>query len=292
LYPSRFDYTAPTTVDEVLSILAERGDDAKVLAGGQSLIPLLKLRFAAPGILVDLNRLPGLDGVAENGRLEIGPLARHNQLARLGWLKGRYDVISQAAPSISDPLVRNLGTIGGSLAHADPQGDWASVMIALKAELVARSSRGERVIPAASFVTGTFETALEPDELLVAVRIPKAAERSGGSYLKLERKVGDFATVATAVHLELGGDGRISRAGIALTAVGPQNLGADEAERALTGNEPGPGLFDQAADLAAAAAKPATDTRGSAEYKRSVVRTFVRRGLDQALAGAQNRSET
>jgi carbon-monoxide dehydrogenase medium subunit len=284
VYPSAFDYVAAESLDEALAVLAEHGDDAKVLAGGQSLIPLLKLRFAAPTILVDVNRLPGLDGVAETGgHLEIGPLARHNQIARTDWLQGRYGVVHDAAPLISDPLVRNLGTFGGSLAHADPQGDWASVALALSAEITVTSTAGQRVIPAASLVTGPFTTSIEPTEIITGIRAPAPAQNSGGTYLKLERKVGDFATVATAVHLELGGDGRISRAGIALTAVGPSNIKATAAEQSLIGAEPSPEAFDEAARLAAEAADPATDTRGSAEYKRAVVRTFVRRGLDRAL---------
>jgi carbon-monoxide dehydrogenase medium subunit len=287
VFPSRFDFSAPRTLDEVLAVLAEHGDEAKVLAGGQSLIPLLKLRFAAPELVVDLNRVPGLGGVDEtDGHLRIGALVRHAELARMESLAGRYGAIADAAPMIADPLVRNLGTMGGSLAHADPQGDWASVAIALGAELVARSATGERTIPAADFVTGPFTTALEPTEVLTEIRVPRPAGACGGTYLKLERKVGDFATVAAAVHLDLGADGRIARAGVALTAVGPQNIHATGAEQALAGAEPAPDAFDEAARLAAEAAEPASDVRGSAEYKRAVVRTFVRRGLTRALEAA------
>ncbi|HKE98476.1 MAG TPA: xanthine dehydrogenase family protein subunit M [Actinomycetes bacterium] len=288
MFPSRFDFTAPRTLEEVLAVLAEHGDDAKVLAGGQSLIPLLKLRFAAPELVVDLNRVPGLDGLEEtDGRLRIGAMTRHAELARTAWLKGRFGAVADAAPMISDPLVRNLGTMGGSLAHADPQGDWASVAIALGAELVARSAGGERTIPAADFVTGPFTTALEPTEVLTEVRVPLPAGPAGGTYLKLERKVGDFATVAAAVHLELDGSGRVARAGIALTAVGPQNIRATAAEQALAGAEPTPEAFEEAGRLAAGAADPGSDVRGSAAYKRAVVSTFVRRGLARALDAAR-----
>lgn len=283
MYPSPFDYTAPASLDEALSVLAERGDEAKVLAGGQSLIPLMKLRFASPALLVDLNRIPGLGYIEEEGdALRIGALTRHSELADSEVLGERYPAMAAAAPLVSDPIVRNLGTIGGSLAHADPAGDWGSVMLALGAEVVARSSKGERTIPIAEFFRGTFTTALQPDEILTEVRVPRPAGPSGGTYLKLERKVGDFATVAAAVQLELS-DGTIGRAGIALTAVGPQNVRAVEAEEALRGAEPTGEAFAEAARLAAEAADPVSDVRGSAEYKREVARVFVERGLARAL---------
>ncbi len=283
MYPPRFDYAAPDTLDEVLSLLEQHGDDAKPLAGGQSLIPLLKLRFAAPALLVDLNRVAGLGYIEErDGGLRIGALTRHNELADSELVKASYPALSAAAPQIADPLVRNLGTIGGSLAHADPAGDWGAVMLAVGAELVARGASGERVIPIGEFFRGTFTTALEPTELLTEIRVPRPKGPAGGTYLKLERKVGDFATVAVAVQLELDG-GRIARAGIALTAVGPQNIEATAAEDALAGAEPTAEAFDEAARLAAGAAEPVSDVRGSAEYKREVVRVYVRRGLERSL---------
>src|SRR6266536_5452516 len=275
MYPPRFDYLAPRSVEEVLGVLAERGDEAKVLAGGQSLIPLLKLRFAAPELLVDINRLPGLDTLSEeNGWLRIGPLVRHRDAERSALLRGHHPTLAAAAPQVSDPLVRNLGTICGSLAHADPSGDWGAVMIAVGAELTARSRGGERAVPARELFTGPFTTALRPDELVTEVRVP-ARDRTGGAYLKLERKVGDFATAAVAVRLTLGGDGRIAEAGIGLTAVGPTNLAATAAEQAL-----------RAAELAAQAAAPGADLRGTVEYKRNVVRVFTERGLREAAAMA------
>jgi carbon-monoxide dehydrogenase medium subunit len=283
MYPARFDYVAPRSVDEVLFTLAERGDEAKVMAGGQSLIPLMKLRFAAPALVVDLKRVGGLDSLEEaNGHLRVGALCRHNGLAASDLLAKSYPAMAAAAPLIADPLVRNLGTIGGSLAHADPAGDWGSVMLALDAELVARSASGERTIPVDDFFKGTFTTALEPTELLTEIRVPKPKGAAGGAYLKLERKVGDFATVGVAVHLELDGK-RIGRAGIALTAVGPKNLAATDAEEALEGEEPGEKAFAEAARLAAQAADPSSDVRGSADYKRDVVRIFVERGLARSL---------
>jgi aerobic carbon-monoxide dehydrogenase medium subunit len=288
MFPPRFDYLAPRSIEEALDTLAERGDDAKVLAGGQSLIPLLKLRFAAPEVLVDINRVPGLDTLAENGGwLWVGPLVRHRDAERSELLRERYPTMAKAAPQISDPLVRNLGTVCGSLAHADPSGDWGAVMIAMGAELVARSRGGERSIPVRELFTGPFTTTLEPDELAAGVRVP-TRERTGGNYLKLERKVGDFASVAVAVRLTLGGDGRIADAGIGLTAVGPTNLAATEAEDALRGATPGDEVFQEAAELAAQAASPGSDLRGTADYKRNVIRTFTQRGLRDAAAMAAN----
>jgi carbon-monoxide dehydrogenase medium subunit len=288
MYPPRFDYLAPRSVEEALDVLGERGDDAKVLAGGQSLIPLLKLRFAAPEVLIDINRLPGLDTLSEeNGWLRIGPLVRHRDAERSTLLRERYPTMAAAAPQISDPLVRNLGTLCGSLAHADPSGDWGAVMIAMGAELLARSRRGERAIAVRELFTGPFTTTLEPDELVTGLRVP-IRERTGGSYLKLERKVGDFATAAVAVRLTLGQDGRIAEAGIGLTAVGPTNLAATAAEDALRGAEPDDEAFRGAAELAAQAASPDSDLRGTADYKRNVVRTFTERGLRNAAAMAAN----
>jgi carbon-monoxide dehydrogenase medium subunit len=288
MLPARFEYSAAHSLDEAVALLGEHGDEAKVLAGGQSLIPLLKLRFAEPSLLVDIGRIQGLDGVSEsNGHLTLGALARHNQLASELLIGERYAAIATAAPLIADPLVRNLGTVGGSLAHADPAGDWGSVMLALDAEVVVRGPTGERTIPIDDFLVDTFTTSLEPTEVLTSIRVPTPGPRSGGTYLKLERKVGDFATVAAAVALELGSGGHIDRAGIALTAVASRNVKAREAEEALVGSEPSGELFAEAARLASSAADPISDTRGSAEYKRAVAQTFVRRGLERCLDQAR-----
>jgi carbon-monoxide dehydrogenase medium subunit len=288
MHPPRFDYVAPRELGEVLERLAEHGDEAKVLAGGQSLIPLLKLRFAAPALLLDVNRVPGLDTLAEqDGWLRVGALVRHRDAERSALLRERYPAMAAAAPQVSDPLVRNLGTVCGSLCHADPSGDWGAVMIALRGALVARSRDGERTIPARELFTSPFETVLRPDELVVEARVPApAGGRAGGAYLKLERKVGDFATAAVAVHLSMD-DGHIGQAGIGLTAVGPTNLAATEAEALLAGAAPGEELFREAAELAAQAAQPSDDQRGPAAYKRNVVRVFTERGLRAAAAMAQ-----
>jgi aerobic carbon-monoxide dehydrogenase medium subunit len=281
MFPSSFDYVAPTSVDEVLSLLAEHGDDAKVLAGGQSLIPLMKLRFATPARILDINRIEGLDYMEENGSLRIGALVRNRTMERSELLSLRYPTMAAAAPLISDPLVRNLGTVVGSLCHADPQGDWASVMLALNGELVARSSRGERIIPVAELIEGPFTTTLRPDELATEIRVPVAGDASHGTYLKLERKVGDFATVGVAVHLTFEAE-RVKRAGIALTAVGPSNIKAEAAERVLEGQALNDDVIKEAARLAAEQAKPHDDIRGSASYKREIVRVYVTRALHAA----------
>jgi len=282
MLPSRFEYHRPDSLEEALQLLSQYGDEAKVLAGGQSLIPVMKLRLATPAHLVDIGRL-GIDQIVEaDGRLTVGALARHRDLERSDVLKARYPVMAAAAPLISDPIVRNLGTIGGSLCHADPAGDWGSVMLALEASVVLRSARGEREVAMPEFLVDTFTTALEPDEILTEVRIPQPAGSSSGTYLKMERKVGDFATVAAAIHLSLSG-GTIERAGIGLTAVGSKNLQPTEAEASLAGAEPSEAAFAEAGRLAAEASSPVTDVRGSAEYKRHVVDVYVRRGLATAL---------
>ncbi len=287
MFPAAFDYRAPASLAEAVDILRERGDDAKVMAGGQSLIPLLKLRFSQPGLIVDIGRLPNLAGVSrQNGHLHVRALTRHVDIERSHELKGLLPILPEAAHWIADPLVRNRGTIGGSLAHADPSGDWGSVMLALDADLVAHSKAGERVIHAADFFQGPFTTALRPDEVLTEIRIPLGSGRSGGSYQKLERKIGDFATVGVAVQVELDG-GKVKRAGIGMTSVGEKNLKAVEAERALAGKEPTDEVIAEAARLAAAAAEPKSDIRGSADYKKDVVRVFVQRGLRSAVARAR-----
>jgi aerobic carbon-monoxide dehydrogenase medium subunit len=287
VYPASFEYFAPATLDEALSILDEQGDRAKVMAGGQSLIPLMKLRFAAPEAIVDLNRIPGLDGLGEeDAALRIGALVRHKACERSELLRGRYGALGDAVPQISDPLVRNRGTVCGSLAHADPQGDWGAVMLAARASVVAQSSGGSRTIPVDELFDGPFTTTLAPNEILTEVRVPDPGQRAGGTYLKLERKVGDYATAAVAVQLSLS-NGTIEQAGIALTGVGPNNIRALEAENLLRGAEPSEALFAEAARSAASAARPRSDIRGTADYKRNVVRVFTERGLRAVAAAAQ-----
>jgi carbon-monoxide dehydrogenase medium subunit len=289
VFPAEFEYRAPTSLDEAISILGDGGEEARALAGGQSLIPMMKLRFATPAMLVDLNRVPGLDRIEEvDGRLRIGAMVRTAELETSQLVRNRLPTVAAAARLISDPLVRNLGTIGGSLAHADPAGDWGSAILALDGEAVLRSGAGERTVAVDDFLADTFTTTIEPGEVLTEVRVPAPGEHFGGSYRKLERKVGDFATVAAAAALELDG-GRVTRAGIGLTAVASRNLKARDAEQGLIGAEPTDDALDAASRAAAEIAEPVDDVRGSAEYKRDALRVLVRRALEDsrrmALAG-------
>ena len=287
MFPAAFDYAAPATLEEALALLKQRGDDAKIMAGGQSLIPLLKLRFAQPALVIDIGRLPSMAGIGRhNGHLSIGALARHVDIERNADLPKLCPILLETVHWISDPLVRNRGTMAGSVCHADPSGDWGSVMLALDASVVARSESGERVIPADGFFQGPFTTTLRPEEIVTEIRIPLPTGSVGGAYQKLERRVGDFATVAVAVHLELKG-GVVAKAGIGLTAVGPTNIKATAAEKSLVGKKPTDEAIAEAGRLAAAAAEPKDDIRGTAAYKKDVVRVFVQRGLKKALARAQ-----
>jgi aerobic carbon-monoxide dehydrogenase medium subunit len=289
MLPSSFEYHRPGTIEEALGLLASLGEDAKVLAGGQSLIPMMKLRFAAPSHLVDINRIEGIDAIEEVGdELHIGALVRHNQLAGSELINSKYPMIAAAAPQIADPLVRNLGTIGGSLTHCDPSGDLGAVMLAApNARVTLRSTNGERDVAITDFLADTFQAAIEPNELLTTIKLTSPTGSYGGTYLKLERKVGDYATVAVATRLSMS-DGTIGSAGIGLTSVGLTNVKASAAEDALAGQAPSPELFAEAGRLAAAASSPVSDVRGSDAYKRHMVEVYVKRGLARSaeLAGA------
>jgi len=283
MYPSRFRYEAPRSLGEAIGLLAGGGDDAKVLAGGQSLVPLMKLRFASPELVVDINNIPGLDyhRADPDGTLRIGALCRHADLEHSDLLSSAQPTMAAAAPLIADPIVRNRGTLVGSLCHADPQGDWASVLTALGGSVLARGPGGRRTIQMREFVTGPFQNALAPDEIAVEAVIPAPVGARSGGYLKLERRVGDFATVGVAVAIETSGD-TVTRAGIALTGVGGATINAIDAAHLLVGHPLRPDTIERAADLAARAAQPRSDHRGSAEYKRHMVRTFVMRLLSRA----------
>ena len=280
MYPSRFRYEAPRSIDEALDLLHEGDGEAKVLAGGQSLVPLLKLRFATPELLVDINGLPGLDHhrAAPDGTIRIGALCRHADLERSTLLPERQPTMAAAAPLVADPIVRNRGTLVGSLCHAAPQGDWAAVVTALGGHVVAQGPDGRREIPIGRFVNGPFENALAYDEIAVEAVIPAPEGTPAGGYLKLERRVGDFATAREAVADGTSG-GQVVRAGIALTGVGGSPIDAAAAARTLVGEPLGTEVIGEAAELAARAAQPKSDHRGSAGYKRHLVRTFVERIL-------------
>ena len=290
MIPSAFDYHAPGTIEEAVALLERHGDEAKVLSGGQSLLPLLKLRLGDAGHLVDIGRIPGLAGITEaDGYLRIGGTAREADLERSDLVREKYPILLDTAAVIADPLVRNRATVGGNLAHGDPANDHPATMLALEAEVVARGPDGERTIPITRFFTGLFATALAPTEILTEIRIPIPPPRSGGAYVKLERKVGDFATAAAAVQVTLGGQGEITRIGIGLTNAGPTPIKATAAEAYLLGRRPDAEVVAEAARLAAGAASPSADRRGSTEYKRDMARVLTGRAINRAVqrAGGQ-----
>jgi len=283
MYPPRFHYEAPSSIDEALQLLAMYQGEAKVLSGGMSLIPLMKLRFASPSAIIDVNNVPGLDFLVEDGgQLRIGALVRNRTIIRSDVVRARYPLMASVAPQIADPLVRGRSTLVGSLCHCDPQGDWGAAMLALNGEVVARSTAGERHIRVGDFLLGPFQTTLRPDELAVEARVPAPSGEPFGLYHKLERKVGDFATVGVAVYLDRSGSS-VLRAGLALTGVGATNIKCRAAEEVLERGGVDDRTIAEAADLAAEVAKPQTDQRGSADYKRHLVRTFVVRGLQTAI---------
>jgi len=287
MIPAAFDYHRPASVDEAVALLARYGDGAKVLAGGMSLLPLLKLRLGSFAHLVDIGRVPGLDYVKEDGGfLKIGAATRQATLERSEVVRARCAALADAVPLIADPLVRNRGTIGGNVANGDPGNDQPAIMIALGATLVARGGKGERSIPANKFYTGFYTTALGADEILTEIRIPAPPARSGGAYVKLKRKVGDFAAAAAAVQITLDGKGAIERAAIALTNAGPTPLEAADAARYLVGKTPDEKTIAEAARLAAAKSEPSADRRGSVEYKREMARVMVARALRKAVERA------
>jgi carbon-monoxide dehydrogenase medium subunit len=286
--PGQFEYARPANVGDALRLLRDREGEAKVLSGGYSLIPLLKLRLAQPALLVDIRDLDGLAEIAEvevdaGVELRIGGRVTHAQLERSDLVAGHYPLIADAARGIGDRQVRNWGTVGGSVAHADPSADWPAVFIALRASFVCRSVDGERVVPAREWFLGVFQTAIGSDELLVQVRVPHPGARSGGAYQKLERRAGDFATVGAAVQLRLDEAGRIAQAGVGLTGVHEAAFAATDAEAALVGNAPGEALFRTAAEAAAAQARPVSDGHGPAEYKRAMTAEMTARGLRLAV---------
>ncbi len=286
MIPASFDYHAPKTLPEALALLGQLGEEAKVLSGGQSLLPLLKLRFAQPAHLVDIGRIPGLDYIKEEGGvLRIGALAREAALEASEVVRSRYPILADTAAVIADPIVRNLATVCGNLAHGDPANDHPATMLALGAEVVATGAKGPRTIPIAQFFTGLFTTALQPAEVLTEIRIPAPPAGSGGAYVKLERKVGDFATAGAAAFLVLKG-GVIERAGIGLTNVGPTPIKATAAEAYLAGKKADEPTFAEAGRLAGAAAKPGADRRGSVEYKKEMARVLTVRALRKAAQRA------
>jgi carbon-monoxide dehydrogenase medium subunit len=290
MIPAAFDYHRPSSLDEAIGLLVRHGEQAKVLSGGMSLLPMLKLRLGAFEHLVDIGRIPGLEYIKEeNGFLRIGAMTRQATLERSDVIRSKYPILADAVPLIADPLVRNRGTIGGNVANGDPANDEPAIMLAVGATLVARGPKGERAIAANQFYTDIYTTALTQDEILTEIRIPAPPARSGGAYFKLKRKTGDFATAAAAVQLTLDTKGAIARAGIALTNAGPTPIDVTEAAQFLAGKTPDDKTIAEAARMAGAKASPSSDHRGSAEYKREMARVLTGRALHKALerAGGQ-----
>jgi aerobic carbon-monoxide dehydrogenase medium subunit len=289
LIPGSFDYVAAKSLPEAIALLEQHGDEAKILAGGQSLIPLLRFRLGAPSILIDINRIADLEYIQESdGVLHIGALTREAELDRTPLIRHRYPILSDTSAMIADPVVRNWATVGGNLAHADPANNHPATMLALGASVVAQGSSGQRVIPITEFFTdSTFETTLQPQEILTEIRVPAPPERSGGAYFQLERKAGDYAIAGVAVYLTFDERWLITSAGIGLTNVGPYPIKARDAEQALLGKPLDETSMALAADLAVAAARPNGDGRGPVEYKRAMVRVLCMRALRKAQARAR-----
>jgi carbon-monoxide dehydrogenase medium subunit len=286
MIPPAFEYLRPTTIPEAIAFLQQHGDEAKILSGGQSLIPMMKLRLARPGYLIDINRISGLSYVREeDGFLKIGGLTREAEL-EASPVTHKYPILLDTAHVIADPQVRNMATVGGNLAHGDPANDHPATMIALGASVVATGSNGERVIPIENFFLSLFTTALQPDEILTEIRIPIPPARSGGAYVKLERKVGDFATVAVAVQVTLDGSGGCQKVGIGLTNVGPTPLKARKAENFLQGKKLDDVNITHAAQLASDESSPSADLRGPVEYKKGLAKELTKRALVRAIERA------
>jgi len=287
MIPAAFDYHRPATLEEAVKLLAQHGEEAKVLSGGMSLLPMLKLRLASFAHLVDIGRIPGLEYIKEEGGfLRIGAMTRQAALERSDLIRSKYPVLADAVPLIADPLVRNRGTVGGNVANGDPGNDQPAIMLALGATFIARGPKGERSVPANQFYKGLYATALAPNEILTEVRIPAPPPRSGGAYAKLKRKTGDFAVAAVAVQLTLDGKGAVERAGIALTSAGVTPVEAGDAAKFLVGKVPDDKTIVEAAKMAAAKSAPGADRRGSVEYKREMARVLTTRALRKAVQRA------
>ena len=286
MIPGEFNYHSPSTLQEAVALLAEHGEDAKILAGGQSLIPAMRFRLAMPETLIDINNIDGLGGIEEqNGHLVIGSMARESDLETSDVVQSRYALLADAAEVIADPVVRNMATVGGNIAHADPANDHPAVMLAYDAEVVAAGPDGSRTIAIDDFFVDLFENSLADNEILTSIRIPAPAAGSGGAYVKMERKVGDYAISAVAVQLTMSG-ATCTAARIALTNVSPVPMRAKNAEQALVGNALTDDVLEVAGQAAAAECDPSADLRGSVAYKRDITRVLTKRAIRKAAERA------
>jgi len=283
--PAAFDYLRAHSPDEAFAHLQKHGADARVLAGGQSLIPAMRFRLARPAVLVDINDVRDLDYVrVSGGTLAIGAIARDVAIERASWIgERRWTLLHDVSRVVADPVVRQTGTVVGSLCHNDPAGDWTAAALAARAEVVVRGKAGPRTVPIDTFLVDSFTTAVSEGEIALEARFPIADERTAGSYQKVERKVGDFATAAAAVQVSLNADGSIKTAGIALSAAGPCAVRVDEAEKLLVGHKPTADLIRAAGEAASKRSAPQGDLRGSVQYKKNLAGVLVARGLRQAL---------
>jgi aerobic carbon-monoxide dehydrogenase medium subunit len=288
LKPPPFEYQAPTSLDEAVALLREHGDDAKVLAGGQSLVPLLAFRLAAPAVLVDLNRVRALDYLHQEGdRLVIGAMTRQRTVERLPGLRHRCAMLAEAVGLIGHVAIRNRGTVGGSLAHADPAAEWPALALALDGECEVVGPRGRRVVSAGELFVTYFTTSLEPDEVLAEVRLDLPAGRVGSTFVELARRHGDFAIAGVGALLALAEDGSVARARLTLIGVGERAVRATRAEALLEGEKPGDELLAEAAAAVDQAISPSSDLHGSAEYRRHVAKVLARRALATAWRRAR-----
>ncbi len=278
--PPRFEYFAPRTVDEACSLLASRGDGARVLAGGQSLIPLLNFRLAHPDALVDINRIGDLAYLrADDGGMTIGALTRQHAVERSDLVRARVPILAEACRFIGHAPIRHRGTIGGNLAHADPASELPAVMVALEAQLTLSSTRGNRTLPAHRFFVSPLCTSLETGEMLTEVRVPAIPASTGGAFVEMARRAGDYALVGVAALITLDGSGRCQRARVALCGVGPTPIRASAAEEALMGQTPTGATLDEAANRAAAVTNPPSDVHGSAAFRTTLARHFTRQAI-------------
>ena len=281
--PAPFEYERASSVDEAIALLERHGEEARLIAGGQSLLPLMKLRFAEPEALVDINDLTELQRIwVADDQLHIGALVRHAELLNSAVIGEHYRILHDAERVIADPVVRNRGTIGGSLCHADPAEDLSAALAAIRGDIVIKSSGGERVLPVRELQTGPFETCLRPAEIVTEIRLPIRAS-TGSAYTKVERRAGDYAVAAVGAVVTLDGE-TVSEVGLGLAAVGAPHLVATRAEDAVRGRIADDETIELAAQVAAEECQPPTDQRGPADYKRALVGELVRRALRTAIA--------
>ena len=290
MYAAPFEYHSPTTVAEALGLLDKLGDDAKLLSGSQSLIPLMKLRLATPKHVVDLRKVPGLSGVTESGgTVVIGAMTTHYEVGSSQLVRTKLPMMAEAAVQIGDAQVRNLGTIGGSLAHADPSADWPAVLSALDASVRVGSSRGERNVKVDEFIVGPLTTTLSAGEILLQIRIPLPSGRYGGAYEKLPHPASRFAIVGVAAEVFLDPGGKVSNSRIALTGLGSKVTRAGYVEQALLGKSPDPAAIKSAASKAAQGIELRADLIGSADYKANLAAVYTERAVKRAVSRALER---